>query len=75
MKNSEFLKLGKADFWKGLLLSVLTAGVTAACTALTSASTLAEINWQGVGIAAAGAFLAYIIKNLLTNEQGEILKK
>ena len=27
--NSEFLKLKKADFWKGLVVAILTAGVTA----------------------------------------------
>jgi len=72
--KSEFLKLKKADFWKGLVVSVLSAAVTALYTAVTSAVDFASFNWQSVILSAAGGFIAYITKNLFTNSDGETFK-
>jgi zinc transporter ZupT len=74
MKKSEFLKLKSQDFWKGLIVAVLTAAVTGLSTAITNAADFASFNWQSVVLAAAGGFVAYILKNLFTNSEGEILK-
>ena len=74
MKTSEFMKLKSADFWKGLLLAVITAAITAAYTAITTTTDLAQFDWQPVGIASIGAFAAYILKNLFTNSEGTPLK-
>jgi membrane protein implicated in regulation of membrane protease activity len=73
-RNSEFMKLKKADFWKGLIVSILAAGFTALSTAISSASDFASFNWQSVVLAAAGGFVAYIIKNFFTNSNGETFK-
>lgn len=72
--NSEFLKLKKADFWKGLIVAILTAVVMALQSALTNASDFASINWQSVAIAAGSGFVAYIIKNFFTNSDGQMMK-
>ena len=73
--KSEFLKLKKSDFWKGLIVAILTAGFTALSSAISNATDFASFNWQGVVLASAGGFTAYIVKNLLTNSDGSILKK
>lgn len=72
--NSEFLKLKKSDFWKGLIVAVLTACFTGLSSAITNATDFASFNWQSVALASAGGFVAYIIKNLFTNSNGEMLK-
>lgn len=74
-QNSEFLKLKKADFWKGLIVSVLTAAVTSLYNALLAATDFASFNWQSVVIASGAGFVGYILKNLFSNSDGEILKK
>jgi hypothetical protein len=73
--NSEFLKLKKSDFWKGLIVAVLTAGFTAVSSAVASANDFSSFNWQSVALASLGGFSAYIVKNLLTNSDGDTLKK
>lgn len=72
--NSQFLRLKKADFWKGLVVAVLTAGVTALSTAITNATDFASFNWQPVVLSSLGAFVAYLTKNIFTNSDGKILK-
>lgn len=71
MKKSGFLKLNSRDFWRGLIVSGITAGLTALSSALSSASDFANFNWQGVLLAAAGGFVSYITLNLFTNSSGE----
>ena len=73
-RNSEFLKLTKADFWKGSIVAILTAGFTALSTAISGASDFASFNWQSVILGGAGGFVAYIIKNFFTNSEGETFK-
>ena len=68
--NSEFLKLKSADFWKGLVVAVITAAVTALYTALTQATDFATFNWQSILLAAGAGFVGYIIKNLFSNSEG-----
>ena len=74
MGKSKFLKLNGRDFWRGLIVSGLTAGVTALTTALTTATTFTDFNWQGVLLAASGGFSAYISLNIFTNSVGKVGK-
>jgi len=74
-KKSEFGKLKTFDFWKGLIVAMLTAGITSLGSIIESATSFEAFNWQGVVLAAVGAFVAYIIKQFITNSEGEILKK
>lgn len=73
--NSEFLKLKTSDFWKGLIVAGLAAGFSALTSALTSATNFSSFNWEGVVLASFGGFSAYIVKNFLTNSDGQLLKK
>jgi VIT1/CCC1 family predicted Fe2+/Mn2+ transporter len=71
--RSKFLTLNVRDFLKGLLLAVLTAVITFMYDAIQS-GTLFEPGWvKKAGMVALAALLAYLIKNLFTNTQGEIL--
>jgi len=72
--NSKFLKLKKSDFWKGLIVAGLTAGVTALSSAITNAADFSSFNWQSVVLASAGGFVAYLMKNLFSNSEGTPFK-
>jgi hypothetical protein len=76
MKRSSFLTLGISDFWKGLIVVVLTAVLTSIYQ-LIEAEGL-NITWAQVKVIISASLLAgiaYILKNLTTNNKGEILKK
>lgn len=69
---SKFLTLNQKDFIKGLLLSVLTAVVTIVYNSVQAGSL--TFDWKAIGVTALTTALSYLLKNLLTNSQGEILK-
>lgn len=73
-KQSGFLKLKSADFWKGLIVAILSAAVTSLGAAISAATDFASFNWQLVVLSAAGGFVGYISKNFLSNSNGELLK-
>lgn len=70
---STFLSLNSKDFIKGLFIAVLTAVITMLYTSIEAGELM--INWKAIGMTAISAALAYITKNLLTNSNGDILKK
>lgn len=72
--KSEFLQLTKADFWKGLVVAVFMAILSGLVTVFsTPASSFKEINWFPVFLSTALAFCSYMLKNLFTNSDGQIL--
>jgi hypothetical protein len=71
--KSVFMNLNLADFGKGLLLAVLTSVLTIVYTTVQSGSLL--IDWTMVGTTALTTGLAYILKNLFTNSDGQTFKK
>jgi hypothetical protein len=71
--QSTFLTLGSKDFLKGLVLAVLTAVITIVYTSIEAGSL--AFDWKAIGMTALSSALAYIMKNLFTNSQGELLKK
>lgn len=72
--NSFFLKLGKSDLIKGVVVAAIAAVGTGLLPVLQSGAlpTLAQL--QTAGIAGLTAGLAYLLKNLFTNSQGETFK-
>jgi uncharacterized membrane protein YvlD (DUF360 family) len=70
--NSPFLTLNSRDFTRGLFVAVLTAVVTFMYTSLQTGSL--TFDWKAIGMAALSSALAYIMKNLLTNSNDELLK-
>ena len=67
--NSNLGNLNWGDAIKGLVLSVITALLSGLLTGLQSGI----IDWKVVGIATVSAAIAYILKALGTDGQGNIL--
>ena len=70
--RSLFLQLNLRDFFKGLVLAVLAAVITWAYEAVQAGTLFDPASLKAVGMVALAAVLAYLVKNLLTNSQGEI---
>jgi hypothetical protein len=71
--RSNFLNLNLRDFFKGLVLAVITAVVAFLYEKLLAGVPLDLELLKAVGMTALAAFLAYLLKNLFTNSAGEIL--
>ena len=75
MKN-ELLKIGKNDFVKGFIMAILTAIVTALYTSIQSGKLPSTIeDFKVIGLSSLSAGLVYLMKNFLSNSEGEFLKK
>jgi hypothetical protein len=74
MQNSPFGKLNLRDLINGLVVAFLTASLTGLIQTLDSGvlPTLAELKTSA--LSGTVASLAYLLKNLVTNSQGEIAK-
>lgn len=74
MSNSPFGKLNLRDLINGLVVAFLTASLTGLVQILDSGvlPSLAEL--KSAGLAGVVASLAYLLKNLVTNSQGEVAK-
>lgn len=71
--RSKFLALNLKDFFKGLIVAILTAVITFVYSAL-EAGTLFEAGvLKKIGLIALATLLSYLLKNLFTNSQGEVL--
>jgi VIT1/CCC1 family predicted Fe2+/Mn2+ transporter len=73
--KSNFLNLNTQDLVKGFVVAFLSAALTGVITTLDSNTlpTLAELKQAGIVGLTAG--LSYLLKNLLTNSQDELMKK
>ena len=69
--NSNFLNLNKYDLLKGLLVAIITAVLTGVYNALQSG---VAIDWKIVLTTGVTAGIGYLLKNLLSNEDGKIGK-
>lgn len=72
-KTSKQWLLDHKDFIKGLVVTVISAGLTAAYEAITTGG-ISYIHWGAVGGVALTSGIAYLLKNLGTSSQ-EIVKK
>jgi VIT1/CCC1 family predicted Fe2+/Mn2+ transporter len=72
---SNLFNLNSQDLLKGFIVAFLSAALTGIVATLDAGAlpTIEEIKSAGVVGITAG--LSYLLKNLLTNSQGEILKK
>ena len=64
-------KVQYGDWLRGLLVAVLTTPITIILESVNKGSLV--INWKTVLAAAVAGGLGYILKNLLTGEQGKLL--
>lgn len=71
--KAKFLTLDRRDFFKGLIIAVLTAIGTFLANELQAGSTIDLALLKRIGISALIAFIAYLTKNLFTNSKDEIL--
>lgn len=71
--KSSFLTLGTKDFIKGLVVAVLTSVITIIYTSLQAG--VLEFDWKLIASTGLSSALAYILKNLVTNSNDELLKK
>ena len=73
--KSSFLKLDTQDLVKGFAVAFLSVGLTGLIATLDSGSlpTLTELKQAGIVGLTAG--LSYLLKNLLTNSEDELMKK
>ena len=72
--GSKFLKLNLKDLIKGLLLAFITAIITGLYELLQVGAVLDWVTIKPCLLVAVAAALSYLIKNLFTNKDGEILK-
>lgn len=70
---SGLFKLNGSDFLRGLIVAVLSATLTFMQQFFAADGTMQAINWKTVGGVAAASAIAYILKNLFTNDEGVAL--
>lgn len=63
--KSTFLSLNLQDFLKGLIVAAITPIVPIIQQSI--ANGVLTFNWKVIGLAAAGGFVAYIVKNFFTD--------
>lgn len=70
---STFLNLNIEDLGKGLIITVLTSVLTIVYNTVSAGSL--TFDWNAIGLTALTSGLAYLMKNLLTNSEGQFLGK
>jgi hypothetical protein len=75
MERSSFLKLNWRDLLKGLLLAVLSAVVTFVYEVVQAGTSFDKEFLIRAGTVALATALAYLLKNLFENNDGELVKK
>jgi hypothetical protein len=71
---SEFLKLNGKDLFKGMIVAAL-AVITASLSVILDAGALPTVaEWLQIAKVAGTAAVSYLLKNLFTNNNDEILK-
>lgn len=73
--NSPFLKLNFNDLIKGVIVAILSAFLTAILQILESNSLPTWEQLKSIGIVSLIAGASYLIKNLLSNTNGEVFVK
>lgn len=70
---SEYLKLNSKDLWKGLLVAVLAPVVTSLANAINVPGfDFASFDWKSLVAIGTSAGLAYLLKNLTQDNQGNV---
>jgi hypothetical protein len=74
MDLSNYFSLNLKDALKGVAVAVVSSVLTALLTSLESGGLPTGLEWKNIGIVGLTAGVAYIVKNLLTNSEGQLLK-
>lgn len=70
--KSNFLTLNQKDFFKGMLVAVGMAVLTASYQAFSTIPV--SFNFREIGLIAVGTIITYLTKNLFTNSKDKFLK-
>lgn len=70
---SNFLSLNLKDFFKGFLMAILVPALLIVQQSLESG--VLTFNWKQIAIASISGAIAYLLKNILTNSDGNFLNK
>lgn len=73
MTLSDFLKINVFDLTKGLIVATLTAIVVFISDTISAG--IFTFNWTSIWQTGLAAAVAYLMKQLVTNNQGELLQK
>lgn len=71
--NSTFLNINLNDLAKGLIIAVLTSVLTIIYSTVEAGSL--AFDWKLIATTALTSALGYLLKNLLTNSEGQYFKK
>ncbi len=72
--RSKFFRLNSRDFIKGLIVTVICTFITGFYQLISNGFTLDWMTLKPVVIAAIGAGVSYLTKNLLTNSKGGFME-
>lgn len=72
--KSKFLKLNSSDFINGFIIAIFCAFITGAYQIIANGGTINWLTVKPVVIAAIGAGVSYLTKNLLSNSKGEFMR-
>lgn len=72
--RSKFLRLNTRDFVKGLIVVIFCTFITGFYQLIANGGIINWITIKPVVIAAIGAGVSYLTKNLLTNSKGQFMK-
>jgi uncharacterized membrane protein len=72
--RSKFLRLNARDFFRGLIVVILCTFITGVYQLIASSGAVNWLTIKPVVIAAIGAGVSYLTKNLLTNSKGDFMK-
>jgi hypothetical protein len=75
MKTAGLFKLNLKDLGKGLLMAFLSALVTSITQAISNGGLPTLEQLKAAALIGASAAVAYLLKNLLTNNEDQFLKK
>jgi len=70
--KSKFLRLDRRDFIKSLTVTIICTFITGTYQLIAEGGVINWVTLKPVVIAAIGAGVSYLTKNLLTNSQGEM---
>lgn len=73
MKLSKFLNLNKLDFIKGAITAAISAVLTFIYSCFSNG--IYNLDYQMIGQIAGLAFVSYLVKNVFTNSNGQLVKK
>jgi len=71
--GSKYLRLNRRDFIRGLIVTIICTFITGFYQLIASDGVIDWMTLKPVAIAALGAGVSYLTKNLLTNSRGNFM--